>query len=101
MTANNNSTVVQSTDEGKPLHAGQSTTDPAAMWNEARIVYPLYATAATQFDLLPAPYPADELPPDEPRSEVFDRVTRWLDEMDQKLLAFQFRQLPPEVLNAS
>ena len=101
MTAKDKLTVVQSTTEDKPLHVSQSAPDQATRCAEARLVYPLYAAAATQFDLSPLPYPADELPPIELTNEVFDRDIKWLDEIDEKLRAFQIRQLHPEILNAN
>src|SRR5579862_6848784 len=98
MTANDKPTTVQSTNQGEPFHVSQNALDQAARWAESRLVYPLYAAAATQFDFSPLPYPADELPPMEPTNEVFDRDTEWLDEIDGKLRAFQIRQLHPEIL---
>jgi hypothetical protein len=73
----------------------------AARWTEARLAYPLYASLAVQFELASAPYPAGELPPARPAREVFDRDLQWFDAIDEKVRAFQIRQLPPEVLNAS
>ncbi len=73
----------------------------AARWTEARIAYPLYAALAVQFELAPALYPAGELPAVRPTREVFDRDLQWFDAIDEKVRAFQIRQLPPEVLNAS
>ena len=57
-----------------------SAPDFAAQWPEARLVYPLYAALATQFDLAPLPYPAGELPPQRPTRDVFDRDLKWLDD---------------------
>jgi hypothetical protein len=73
----------------------------AARWTEARLAYPLYAALAAQFELGPAPYPAGELPALRPTRDVFDRDLQWFDAIDEKVRAFQIRQLPPEVLNAS
>ena len=73
----------------------------AARWTEARVAYPLYAALATQFELAPAPYPAGQLPALRPTRDVFDRDLQWFDAIDEKVRAFQIRQLPPEVLNAS
>jgi hypothetical protein len=73
----------------------------AAQWNEARLVYPLYAALAKQFDLAPLPYPAGELPPLRPTRDIFGSDLKWLDALDEKVQAFQIRQLPPEILNAS
>jgi hypothetical protein len=75
--------------------------DLAGQWKEARLVYPLYAALATQFDLAPLPYPAGELPPARPTRSVFDGDMKWLEAVDEKVLAFQLRQIPPDVLNAS
>jgi hypothetical protein len=76
-------------------------SDFAAKWAEARLVYPLYAALATQFDLAPLPYAPGELPPVRPTRSVFDGDMNWLDAVDQKVLAYQMRQLPSEILNAS
>ena len=87
-----------------PSASAQSEPGPAefaAQWNEARLVYPLYAALATQFNFATPPYPAGELPPVRPTREVFDRDLKWLDSIDEKVLAFQIRQLPPETLNES
>jgi hypothetical protein len=75
--------------------------DITARWTEARLAYPLYAALATQFNFAALPYPAGELPPARPTRDVFDRVLQWVDSIDQKVLAFQIRQLPPETLNKS
>ncbi|MGH9683341.1 MAG: hypothetical protein ACRD4S_07005 [Candidatus Acidiferrales bacterium] len=77
------------------------TADPATLWNEARLAYPLYAALATQFDLAPLLHAAGELPPARPTREIFDRDLEWLNTIDEKVRAFQIRQLPPETLNAS
>jgi hypothetical protein len=71
----------------------------AARWNEARLAYPLYAALATQFGLATPPYPVGELPPVRPTRATFDSDTKWLDRLDANILAFQLRQLPPEILN--
>jgi hypothetical protein len=82
-----------------PREPGPS--DFAAKWAEARLVYPLYAALATQFDLAPLPYAPGELPPARPTRNAFDGDMKWLAEVDQKVLAYQLRQLPSEILNAS
>jgi len=76
-------------------------TDLASQWKEARLVYPLYAAFATHFDLSPLPYPPGELPPARPTRSVFDSDLKWLDAVDEKILAYQMRQIPSEILNAS
>ena len=80
---------------------GPGPADFAARWNEARLAYPLYAALATQFGLATPPYPAGELPPVRPTRATFDSDTNWLDALDAKILAFQLRQLPPEILNGN
>jgi hypothetical protein len=78
-----------------------SPSDVVTQWTEARLAYPLYAALAMQFNLAPLPHPAGELPPQRPTRDVFDADLKWFDAIDESLRAFQIRQLPPEVLNAS
>lgn len=85
----------------KPSDGGPSPAELAARWKEARLAYPLYAALAAQFNLAPLPYPQGELPPARPTRATFDADTKWLDDLDQKILAFQLRQLPPETLNGN
>jgi hypothetical protein len=80
---------------------GSSPADFAARWAEARAAYPLYAALAAQFELAPLPYRSGELPPARPTREIFDRDLAWFDALDEKVRAYQIRQLPSEVLNAS
>jgi hypothetical protein len=81
--------------------SGDGPADFTAQWTEARFVYPLYAALAEQFHFAELPHPQGELPPVRPSREVFDRDLRWLDEIDGKVRAYQIRQLPSNVLNAS
>ena len=76
-------------------------SDFASQWSEARLAYPLYAALATQFNFAPLPHPAGEMPPLRPTRDVFDADLKWFDTIDENLRAFQIRQLPPEILNAS
>ncbi len=90
----------------KPPARGQKSgetgaAESAARWTEARLAYPLYAALAAQFNLAPLPYPMGELPPQRPTRDVFDRDLQWLDAIDEKVRAFQIRQLPSEILNSS
>ena len=100
-------TKISNTTLTPPAHAEASVAGEAgpavfaAQWAEARLVYPLYAALASQFHLLPAPYPEGTLPPARPTRAAFERDLQWLDAMEGKVLAYQIRQLPPEVLNAS
>jgi hypothetical protein len=74
--------------------AGGAPAEFAARWAEARAAYPLYAALATQFNLAPLPYPFGEVPPARPTRDVFDRDLHWMDALDEKVRAFQIRQLP-------
>lgn len=87
--------------DGGSLQVANGPTDLASRWKEARLVYPLYAAFAAQFDLLPLPYPPGELPPARPTRSIFDSDLKWLDAVDAKILAYQMRQIPSEILNAS
>jgi hypothetical protein len=78
-----------------------SAAEFAARWTEGRQAYPLYAALAVQFNLAPLPYPMGELPPQRPTRDVFDSDLEWLDAVDEKVRAFQIRQLPSEILNSS
>jgi hypothetical protein len=83
------------------IPAGSAPAEFATQWTEARQAYPLYAALATQFNLAPLPHPLGELPPVRPPRETFDSDLQWLDSVDAKVLAYQIRQLPSEILNAS
>jgi len=83
-----------SADDGVP-------TDSAAQWEEARLAYPLYAALATQFHLAALLYPAGALPPAQAAQKDVDRGLLWLEAIDEKVMAYQIRQLPSELLNAS
>jgi hypothetical protein len=87
--------------ESTQKSGGGAPAEFAARWTEARLAYPLYSALATQFELAPALYPAGELPALRPTRDVFDRDLQWFDGIDEKVRAFQIRQLPPEILNAS
>jgi len=84
-----------------PAPAASGLADLAAQWSEARAVYPIYAALATQFNLATLPYPSGENPPARPTRSAFDSVIEWLNNVDAKVLAYQIRQVPPEILNAS
>jgi hypothetical protein len=83
------------------LKSTENPSDFGTQWSEARLAYPLYAALTMQFNLAPPPHPAGELPPQRPTREVFDADLKWFDAIDENLRAFQIRQLPPEILNAS
>jgi hypothetical protein len=88
-------------DPSASAHSEPGPAEFAARWTEARLAYPLYAALAIQFNFATPPYPAGEMPPARPTREVFDRDLKWVDSIDEKVLAFQIRQLPPETLNKS
>jgi hypothetical protein len=81
--------------------AGPSPAELALQWQEARLTYPIYSALAAQFNLAPLPYADGELPPARPTRAIFERHLKWLDDMDEKALAYQLRQIPPSILNAS
>jgi flagellar motor protein MotB len=73
----------------------------ALQWEEARQTYAIYSALATQFSLAPLPYGDGELPPARPTRAIFDRHLQWMAAVDEKALAYQLRQIPPSILNAS
>lgn len=75
--------------------------DHSAIWAEARLAYPLYAALSVQFGFAAPQYPPGELPPARPTREVFDKDLKWFAAIDETVRAYQIRQLPPEILNAS
>jgi hypothetical protein len=83
-------------DAGNPAPA-----DFASQWQEARLVYPIYAALATQFEIAPLPYVSEKLPPEKPTREGFDGLLKWLAAIDQRTMAYQIRQLPPTIVNGS
>ncbi|MGB9403682.1 MAG: hypothetical protein WCA98_09080 [Candidatus Acidiferrales bacterium] len=92
------STTAPDTSNASAVHNDSSS--PVVQWAEARRAYPIYAALAKQFDIVSAPYPDGELPPDRPTREILERDFQWLDNMDAQVKAFQIRQLPPATLNA-
>jgi hypothetical protein len=78
----------------------KSNAQLASLWTEARLVYPIYAALAAQFELAPPPYPAGELPPVRPTRSAFDRDLKWLAQIDDHVLAYQLRQVPSEILGS-
>lgn len=70
-----------------------SAKEQAALWEDARLVYPLYFYVATHFKLDEPLTRQEELPTACPTPQVFDCVMRWLEVIDTKLRANQLRQL--------
>ncbi len=104
-----NQTISTGTIHPPAVAGDRSTSTPpkkgnaelAALWNEARLAYPIYASLAAQFNLPKPPYPAGELPPVRPTRGAFDRDLKWLDQIDDHVLAYQLRQISSEILNGS
>ncbi|HXT73472.1 MAG TPA: hypothetical protein VN785_06435 [Candidatus Angelobacter sp.] len=72
---------------------GEKAEAIAAAWLEARLVYPLYFYLTNHFHLEIAPVHDPELPAACPASGLFDRITKWLGEMDTRIRTNQLRQL--------
>ena len=72
---------------------GEKAEAIAAAWLEARLVYPLYFYLTNHFHLEIAPFHEPELPAACPASGLFDRIMRWLGEMDTRIRTNQLRQL--------
>lgn len=65
----------------------------AAFWRTARRLYTIYSELNRNFEI-GLPLCADlEYPIDRSEPEVIDRVTRWLEQMDERAQAWQLRQL--------
>ncbi len=102
MTSKTTNAPTKTPANSKPQAAiNQSPEQLASQWEEARLTYPIYSALATQFDLAPLPYRQGELPPARPTRAIFDRHLKWTEAVDEKALAYQLRQIPPSVLNAS
>lgn len=72
---------------------GEKAEAIAAAWLEARLVYPLYFYLTNHFHLEIAPVHDPELPAACPASGLFDRIMKWLGEMDTRIRTNQLRQL--------
>ena len=84
------------------LQVANGPLDLASQWKEARLVYPLYAAFAAHFDLAPLPYPPLRIASCSAHTQRLRfRDLKWLAAVDEKILAYQMRQIPSEILNAS
>lgn len=72
---------------------GERAEAIAGAWAEARLVYPLYFYLATHFHLAVPPVHDETLSPACPATDLFEKVTGWLDEMDAQIRTNQLRQL--------
>ena len=85
-----------------PAGANTGANSAQAAWAEARSVYPIYLALAKHFDLgLPFATERRSLP-EKSTPEIFERIERWLNDMDQQVQVYQLRQLlQTTTLNAS
>jgi hypothetical protein len=65
----------------------------AGQWRVARRIYPVYSGLLRQFDLGLEPCRELESPINRSEPEVMQRINAWFDQLDQKVEAFQLRQL--------
>ncbi|HEV2491180.1 MAG TPA: hypothetical protein VGT03_15350 [Candidatus Acidoferrales bacterium] len=72
---------------------GEKAAESAAVWEDARLVYPLYFFLATHFKLETPLTRQAGLPIACPTPDVFDCVVRWLDLIDTRIRTSQLRQL--------
>lgn len=77
----------------KPQSPAADGAKLAAQWTEARLVYPIYAAMASQFNLNVAPCEDLISAPARPTEAQVFRARRWLDDLDQRIQVQQFRQL--------
>jgi hypothetical protein len=84
----------------KGASGATAATDLAAKWAEARLAYPLYEALANLFKFPALPYAAGTLPPAKAPADVVERDLQWFAEIDEKVRAYQIRQIPSETLNA-
>ncbi|MDE3111250.1 MAG: hypothetical protein KGL02_15105, partial [Acidobacteriota bacterium] len=101
MSARVNTSAKSTASREKAAPKGTGPDQLASQWEEARLTYRIYSALATQFDLAPLPYRDGELPPARPTRAIFDRHLQWMEAVDAKALAYQLRQIPPAILNAS
>ncbi len=71
----------------------RSESPRQAQWKEARAVFPIYLALAKQLELEIPFTQAKRALPEKPDMELFSQVHEWLDEMDQRVLVHQLRQL--------
>jgi hypothetical protein len=68
-------------------------TEVASKWRNARRIYPVYSALNRMFELGIGPCRELESPIDRSEPEMLQRVRDWFNQMDEKLEAFQIRQL--------
>lgn len=101
MSSKANTTAKSTATREKQSAAAPRPEQLASQWEEARLTYPIYSALAAQFNLAPLPYRDGELPPARPTRAIFERHLQWMEAVDAKALAYQLRQIPPSILNAS
>jgi hypothetical protein len=77
----------------KPQTPVADTAKLAAQWAEARLVYPIYAAIASQFNLNVPPCKELESAAAHPTEAQVFHARRWLDELDQRVQVQQIRQI--------
>jgi hypothetical protein len=65
----------------------------AAQWRTARRIYPIYSSLLRQFELGVAPCRELESPINRSEPEVMNRIKQWFADVDEKVQAYQLRQL--------
>jgi len=68
------------------------TPDPAAQWNSARRLYPIYFELAREFVIDVPPCADLEAGVETPGKDALEQANRWLEDMDQRIQVHQMRQ---------
>jgi hypothetical protein len=66
--------------------------DPAAQWNAARRLYPIYFELAREFVIDVQPCADLEAGVETPGKEALEQAARWIDELDTRVQVHQLRQ---------
>jgi hypothetical protein len=74
------------------MSAGAQAFDLAAEWNEARLLYPLYAALAREFVIDVPPCTDLEMGVETPPKESVEQARMWFREVDGKIQVHQLRQ---------
>lgn len=75
-----------------PSQGPTPVKDLAALWTEARRLYPIYAEVAREF-VIDAPACADlEAGVEAPGAESVEQASQWLNTMDERIRVHQLRQ---------
>jgi hypothetical protein len=66
--------------------------DPAAQWNTARRLYPIYVELAREFVIDVQPCADLEAGVETPGKEALEQANHWIDELDERVQVHQLRQ---------